>query len=932
MLLLLALGLSPMAAAETPPARPNVDTLLSRTPEAKQRREVIQQLSDAGDLFKSGDPEGAEKVIAGVLELYSRQRNTAGAAEVCGLVAGMYRSLKSPAKSLEYCRHSVARWHRAGEPGKEAAVLEYMATIHLDVKELRDAQARLSEAVLRWRESGEFALEATALARLAALYEQEGRKDKAAIEHTREGKAWNRAAEVAHLAGALPIAEQLFLKSLEVWRAQDHHWMQAYVIDKLGLVYSSTGQFPKALRAFDDALSLLPGKRYPEFRASVLFNTGRVYYLTGDVAKGLRYFNLALGILDPRRFKASRADVLNGIGMFYMDQRNFVQAEAFFRQALPLADRAARGQLLLNLGGVASESGFRVAAMGFFEQARSLAKERSDFALEGAVLNAMAMTAFFLGPNPNTSRWLGEARSLAHKAGDLQGEAAALENLGTVEDIKGRLPEALAAYEENLKVQEAVLGRAGFADLKSGLADQAANVFERAIGLALRLGRKEQAFELTERARARTFVDQIGNAPIRLLQRLDPSTARKEYDARLALASAESALRKAQAGAQETEGLVIARDRRLAAYRSVLQQARQKNRSYDEMVGINPPRLSEIQRRLDRETVLVSYHVEAARTIAFLVTRESLEVVVLKPGASELRDAIAEFREAGGQGDRYPKSLERLSQWLVAPLKVPLGARFLGVIPHGVLHYVPFAALKDGAEYLANDGRAIFMLPSAGFLVTLASRSRETDTSILTMAPGRIGGVPFLPLSAPTAGEVAQLYGSKGISRVDGEATETLFKSEAGRHGVVFVAAHGEIDPQDPLRSRIVLGNDAENDGSLQIEEVLLLSLARTDLLVLGACKTELAPVSRGEEMACFGRAFLQAGCTTVVGTLWSVREEPTALLMKRFFTHLAAGKGKALALQQAQADTRPLFPHPRDWAGFILTGEPRGTAPAPAM
>jgi CHAT domain-containing protein len=60
--------------------------------------------------------------------------------------------------------------------------------------------------------------------------------------------------------------------------------------------------------------------------------------------------------------------------------------------------------------------------------------------------------------------------------------------------------------------------------------------------------------------------------------------------------------------------------------------------------------------------------------------------------------------------------------------------------------------------------------------------------------------------------------------------------------------------------------------------------------------------------------------------SLWSVSDEATELLMRRFYTHWlgdAGGSSKAEALRRAQEDVRATrkFKHPRHWAAFQLVG-----------
>jgi hypothetical protein len=51
--------------------------------------------------------------------------------------------------------------------------------------------------------------------------------------------------------------------------------------------------------------------------------------------------------------------------------------------------------------------------------------------------------------------------------------------------------------------------------------------------------------------------------------------------------------------------------------------------------------------------------------------------------------------------------------------------------------------------------------------------------------------------------------------------------------------------------------------------------------------------------------------------------------LMSAFYGHLHDGHGKADALRRAKLDMLARGAAPRDWAGFVLLGEPAGTVPA---
>ena len=92
------------------------------------------------------------------------------------------------------------------------------------------------------------------------------------------------------------------------------------------------------------------------------------------------------------------------------------------------------------------------------------------------------------------------------------------------------------------------------------------------------------------------------------------------------------------------------------------------------------------------------------------------------------------------------------------------------------------------------------------------------------------------------------------------------------------------------------------DDGILTALEVAELNLSGVELAVLSACETGLGKVSSGEGVLGLQRAFQAAGAQSVVSSLWQVPDEPTKVLMERFYENLWGGKMTRLeALREAQ-------------------------------
>jgi CHAT domain-containing protein/Flp pilus assembly protein TadD len=124
-------------------------------------------------------------------------------------------------------------------------------------------------------------------------------------------------------------------------------------------------------------------------------------------------------------------------------------------------------------------------------------------------------------------------------------------------------------------------------------------------------------------------------------------------------------------------------------------------------------------------------------------------------------------------------------------------------------------------------------------------------------------------------------------------------------------------------------GQAGGDDGWVTAEEIALMNLQGTELVVLSTCGSGLGKVSAGEGVYGLRRAFQNAGARTIVSTLFSVPDEESRELMKKFYEGLKTGRGKLESLRGAQLmliETRRSkegAAHPFFWASFVLAGDP---------
>ena len=183
-----------------------------------------------------------------------------------------------------------------------------------------------------------------------------------------------------------------------------------------------------------------------------------------------------------------------------------------------------------------------------------------------------------------------------------------------------------------------------------------------------------------------------------------------------------------------------------------------------------------------------------------------------------------------------------------------------------------------------------------------------------------------LEFSQTEVENIAALFRKTRCDLYTGEmASEArLKKSNLADYRVVHFATHSLIDNRFPARSSIVLSlkNPSPEDGFLQMREVLGLKML-SDLVVLSACQTGLGRFIEGEGIDGISRAFLFAGASSVLMTLWAVNDQASYQFMHRFYTFLKMADGVEVALRRAKLemiDSNSLS-HPFYWAGFVVSG-----------
>lgn len=281
--------------------------------------------------------------------------------------------------------------------------------------------------------------------------------------------------------------------------------------------------------------------------------------------------------------------------------------------------------------------------------------------------------------------------------------------------------------------------------------------------------------------------------------------------------------------------------------------------------------------------------------------------------------ALLTHRGTPDRRDAWRDALEQACQWAWAAAMEPLSpvlahihparrARVV-LVPVDALCVIPWHAaypagdqgLPSSERRYAMDAVAFSYAASGALLSRVARRSPPVlDSSVLLVGdPG--GDLPHA--RAETQALRAAFYPDatiwgRPLALTDGEATAPRLRNAlAGAgHSLFHYAGHATIDVTQPGSSALVLG-----DQRLRAEQISRLAPGESYCVSLAACTTHLA-TDAFDEVFTLSTAFLLGGASTVLGSLWRLKDSVgTAVLMFLVHHYLNRGVRPVDALHRAQ-------------------------------
>jgi CHAT domain-containing protein len=702
----------------------------------------------------------------------------------------------------------------------------------------------------------------------------------------------------------------------------------AQTLAQLANVYEWLGDYDRALSTMDAAQGLVAERLAggPPTRLAVDASIGR--QLMGVPRHGAGQQREGEDALSLRRL---HYELVQGRARASRRLGRFDDARVLFEEARPFVEEFVPAGVDFHVAGIAIETGDLDAAEPILRRIAPQFNEGLLRPRRGALRQLQSDLALGRGDAAGALARADEGLAEQATYPDLELAWKLQWRRGRALARGGRSVEALAAYREAARLADTVrLAPLGYELDTTFVADKAPMV-EEAIDLAVFMGDGVAAAELIELIKARALAAVLSR-PAQAVAGDDPDAARFDQ-----LSQELDALSfQIYAGSASTNE-VRRRAALLLERRTVLERIRIRDPRWR---GLTVPPAVDVEstcRRLgETGRVALVLHMRGTGLVAVLLTGDGAVV-----GEKSMNDSVVSALQVYAenltrvQPDHFLADLSGecdvdLRHILPGPVADALLQQRgkLLVVPHGILHLLPWATMT-------LDAKRLYTTRAVGVLPNLAAMSQTDESFPPARRVGLLGDPDYAGLTRyrplPQAGaeitDIESLYGPDGlvapVARKRDARQDVLARllPIGGAASVLHVVCHADAAADEPLSSGLIL-----TASTLDAGEILRLGCGFPEV-VLSACSTGWRPQTphglalAGDDALGLVASFLEAGARSLLVSITQAKDDVAHRFMVSWHSHRRAGASPLEALRRAQLqldeEEEPVWA----WAGITAYG-----------
>lgn len=755
-------------------------------------------------------------------------------------------------------------------------------------------------------------------------------------------------------------------KALKLYQEISDNENQAVILEQLGNADYCLSDYTKAIESYNDALEIAKKSNYLQRQVKNLANLGNVYNSLADYETATKYYNDALKILEQNQDAQLKAEVLQSRGNIYISQGKYNEAIQDLSQALAIdKNDSSVVKSKVNLAKIYYLLGDYNKAIQYYKEVAELIPSES--------LGGLGNVYLALGDTAKAIDFDQQSLAKAQQNEEKETEGNALNNLANALRQAGKLPEAEKHLRDAIAIWENLRITLDDAN-KISIFEKQTRTYRLLQKVLIAQNKITEALEVSESGRARAFIELLSKrlSPNQTEQLKVPALNTEQIKQVAKNENATLVQYSIVTNEFKVDGKLQTQDSELYIWvikptgeikfypvdlNPLLQQ--QNTSLRDKVVqtrqsivkGVNVASRGNNITLTPGDRVklndddpdweawqVISVDVKNSKITIRLPSWEASKPAIERP----IADVAKKIGINSSGANAKNLQLQELYQLLIQPIADILPkeetARLI-FIPQDALFLVPFPALQDPSGQYLIDKHTILTAPSIQVL--------ESTHKLRQKVPGSpkdilIVGNPTMPKVSKKPGELPQQLGALPGSEKEALAIASFWKTQAliGNQAtkkavlqklplakIIHLATHGLLDDIRGLGSSIVFAPEGQDNGLLTAEDILNLysppqgSALSAELVVLSACDTGQGRLT-GDGVIGLSRSIIAAGVPSVIVSLWSIPDAPTAELMTEFYENFRKNPDKATALRQAMLTTKKKHPNPAEWAAFTLIGE----------
>ena len=814
-------------------------------------------------------------------------------------------------EAITYYRQAIPAFDQAGETQRAARMrLGFISSLSL-TGQSREALAVAAEAEQIFRHGGDNASLAKLATNLGAVYQRLDDYERAVQCHFEAAELFNQIGNERALAqaylnlGSTLCFQDRFAESEEMYGKCDEiaarlNWsdLRAHAAYNKAYVYFLSGRLSQALIMYRDARQMFLNDGSHLHAALCDLDEAEIYVqlrLPHDALVLAQAAAKSFAELD-MPYEQGKAIVFGAVAL--TQKRQFGDALATFKEAQSVLKQDGnsfwtalldlyRAEVLFSIGRLWEAHSLASAADAKFAELGYPAKRLIALVLLGRV-------CLGLGRIDEAELHARVVQELAEEAKIALFLFACYALSAEIAEREGELARASTFYQKAAREIELRHTHLHHDELGITFYKSKAEVFESLVYLTLSSEETAEsnarAYTWSEKAKSQIFVDALAPHLPSIRSKADERLIARVERLRGELNGSYLRFRPeflATPGLPQGEQVEVREDELVRT----LTELSKSDSEYVSLQVASSVRLEDLQEALPDDTTVVEYFFVRDEVMAFVMSRSKFRAVRhvtpvkrVQFFAGRLQYQMERFsalfpnKEADVAVRRHAADqlMHHFYRELVLPIMPLLETSGLIVVPHGVLHRIPFHAFFDGEHYL-SELFDISYAPSGSVLKYCLER------------PDVIDNTPLRAVSKPANNVVANY---------------------------IHTDARVALKHDNPILSRLEFADDP-----FTIPDIYA-SQWQTNLLSICSGETFMNVSGDIEGLLGLLRALLYAGCRSVLLELWKIRPEPSVKFFELFYSQWCGGSSKQQALASAQKALRKEFPHPLDWAPFILAGK----------